>query len=175
MGFKYLLKALPLIQQQFPKARLMVGGTGDIEKFDNLMERERIHGVDFIGFISKEELPRYYASCNVFCAPSIYRESFGIVLLEAAASGRPVVATNIPGYASVLTNGQEALLVEPRDPQALALAIVRVLADGALQAKLAANGRITAAHYAWPKVAARVLECYERARAGAAHAEWRRA
>jgi phosphatidylinositol alpha-mannosyltransferase len=174
-GFKYLLKALPLIQQQFPKARLMVGGTGDVAKFDNLMERERIHGVDFIGLISKEELPRYYASCDVFCAPSIYRESFGIVLLEAAASGRPVVATNIPGYASVLTNGQEALLVEPRDPQALALAIVRVLADRTLQARLSANGRITAAQYAWPKVAARVLECYERARAGAALADWRRA
>lgn len=173
-GFKYLLKALPLIQQQFPKARLMVGGTGDVAKFDSLMERERIHGVDFIGFVSREDLPRYYASCNVFCAPSIYRESFGIVLLEAAASGRPVVATNIPGYASVLTNGKEALLVEPRDPQALALAIVRVLADHTLQRQLAANGQITAAHYAWPKVAARVLECYERARTGAALADWRR-
>lgn len=174
-GLKYLLRALPLIQQQFPKARLMVGGTGDLARFDSLMERERIHGVDYIGFVSREELPRYYASCDVFCAPSIYRESFGIVLLEAAASGRPVVATNIPGYASVLTNEHEALLVEPRDPQALALAIVRVLADKSLQAQLAANGRLTAATYAWPKVAARVLECYERATAGAALADWRRA
>jgi phosphatidylinositol alpha-mannosyltransferase len=151
----------------------MVGGTGDVEKFDGVMERERIHGVDYIGFIPSEELPRYYASCDLFCAPSIYRESFGIVLLEAAASGRPVVATNIPGYASVLTNEREALLVEPRDPQALALAIVRVLADQTLQKRLAANGRQTAAHYAWPKVAARVLETYERAAAGAALASWR--
>lgn len=174
-GYKYLLRALPLIQKQFPKARLMVGGTGDQEKFDSIMERERIHGVDYIGFISREELPRYYASCDVFCAPSIYRESFGIVLLEAAASGRPVVATNIPGYASVLSNEQEALLVEPRDPQALALAIVRVLADRPLQQRLAANGRATAAQYAWPTVAARVLACYEHARDGARLANWRRA
>jgi phosphatidylinositol alpha-mannosyltransferase len=172
-GFKYLLRALPMIQQQFPEARLMVGGTGDVEQFDSLMERERIHGVDFLGFISSDELPRYYASCDAFCAPSIYRESFGIVLLEAAASGRPVVATNIPGYASVLTNGKEGLLVEPRDPQALALALVRVLADQSLQARLGANGQITAAHYAWPKVAARVLDTYERAAAGAANAAWR--
>jgi phosphatidylinositol alpha-mannosyltransferase len=172
-GFKYLLRALPLIQQQFPDTRLMVGGTGDPEKFDGLMERERIHGVDYLGFISSEELPRYYASCDVFCAPSIYRESFGIVLLEAAASGRPVVATNIPGYASVLTNEQEALLVEPRNPQALAIAIVRLLADKSLRHRLAANGRVTAAHYAWPKVAARVLETYERAADGAAGAAWR--
>ena len=168
-GFKYLLRALPLIQQQFPEARLMVGGTGEVEQFDSLMERERIHGVDFLGFISSDELPRYYASCDVFCAPSIYRESFGIVLLEAAASGRPVVATNIPGYASVLTNEKEALLVDPRNPQALALALVRVLADRTLRERLGASGQVTAAQYAWPKVAARVLETYERAAAGAAN------
>jgi phosphatidylinositol alpha-mannosyltransferase len=172
-GFKYLLRALPIIQQQFPKARLMVVGTGDLEKFDGLMERERVHGVDFIGFVPREELPRYYASCDVFCAPSIYGESFGIVLLEAAATGRPVVAARIPGYASVLTNQREALLVEPRDPSSLAVALVRVLSDVELQRSLAAQGSITAAQYAWPKVAARVLEVYERAAAGARAAAWR--
>jgi phosphatidylinositol alpha-mannosyltransferase len=82
---------------------------GEQGRFDGLMDRERVHGVDFIGFVPKEELPRYYRSCDIFCAPSIHGESFGIVLLEAAASGRPVVGTNIPGYASVLTNGTEAL------------------------------------------------------------------
>jgi phosphatidylinositol alpha-mannosyltransferase len=85
-----------------------------------------------------------------------------------------VVATNIPGYASVLTNEQEGLLVEPRNHQALALAIVRLLADESLQQRLSAQGRLTAANYAWPKVAARVLDTYERAAADAAHASWRR-
>lgn len=173
-GFKYLLRALPLIQQQFPNARLLVVGTGEPEKFDGLMERERVHGVDFIGFVSREELPRYYASCDLFCAPSIHGESFGIVLLEAAATGRPVVATNIPGYASVLTNEREALLVEPRDPQALALAIVRVLADETLRRRLAMCAQETVAQYAWPKVAGRVLAKYEEAAAHAAAAPWRR-
>lgn len=173
-GFKYLLRALPLVQQQFPQARLMVVGTGDPERFDGLMERERVHGVDFIGYVSREELPRYYASSEVFCAPSISGESFGIVLLEAAASGRPVVATNIPGYASVLTNEQEALLVDPRNPQALALALVRVLADQDLQRRLAAHGPITAAQYAWPKVAARLLTEYDNAAIEAKQASWRR-
>jgi phosphatidylinositol alpha-mannosyltransferase len=173
-GFKYLLRALPLVQQQFPEARLMVVGTGETEKFDDLMERERVFGVDFIGFVPREELPRYYASCDCFCAPSISGESFGIVLLEAASTGRPVVATNIPGYASVLTNEKEALLVEPRNPQALALALVRLLADKSLQLRLAGQGKITAEHYAWPKVAARVLNAYEQATAGAEFASWRR-
>jgi phosphatidylinositol alpha-mannosyltransferase len=153
---------------------LLVVGMGDRERFAGLMEREGTRGVDFLGFVPRGELPRYYASCDIFCAPSIYRESFGIVLLEAAATGRPVVATNIPGYASVLTNEREALLVEPREPQALALAIVRLLADASLRQRLAGNGRITAAQYAWPKVAARVLDTYERAAADAVHAPWRR-
>jgi phosphatidylinositol alpha-mannosyltransferase len=173
-GFKYLLRALPLIQQQFPTTRLLVVGMGDRERFAGLMEREGTRGVDFLGFVPRSELPRYYASCDIFCAPSIYRESFGIVLLEAAATGRPVVATNIPGYASVLTNEREALLVEPREPQSLALAIVRLLADSSLQQRLAANGRVTAGQYAWPKVAARVLDTYEDAAADAVHAPWRR-
>ena len=173
-GFRYLLRAMPMIQQQFPKARLLVVGMGEQSRFDGLMDRERVHGVDFIGFVPRDELPRYYRSCDIFCAPSIHGESFGIVLLEAAASGRPVVGTNIPGYASVLTNGTEALLVEPRDPQALALAIERVLADKELQIRLSEQGAITAAQFAWPKVAERVLSAYERAAVEAASAPWRR-
>jgi phosphatidylinositol alpha-mannosyltransferase len=173
-GFKYLLRALPLVRQQFPNVRLVVAGTGKPERFAGTMEREGVAGVDFIGFVPAAELPRYYASCDIFCAPSIERESFGIVLLEAMASGKPVVATAIPGYASVMANGREGLLVEPKDHQALALALVRTLADRELRARLGAAGRLSAARYAWPRIAARVLEVYERAAAGAALAPWRR-
>ena len=173
-GFKYLLRAMTLVRQQFPRARLVVVGTGKAERFAGLMERHGIGGVDFVGFVPAEELPRYYASCDLFCAPSIKGESFGLVLLEAMASAKPVVASAIPGYASVMTNDQEGLLVEPRDPQALALALVRLLADGALRARLAAAGRVTAERYAWPRVAARVLAVYDRAAAAAQTAPWRR-
>lgn len=172
-GFKHLLRALPMVRQQFPRARLVVVGTGDPEKFAGVIERDRIGGIDWIGFVSREDLPRYYASCDVFCAPSIAGESFGIVLLEAMASGRPVVAANIPGYAGVITNEREGLLVDPASPQALALGLVRMLSDAALRARLAAQGKVSAAHYAWPDVAERVLRVYEEASATAAAAPWR--
>jgi phosphatidylinositol alpha-mannosyltransferase len=162
-GFKYLLRAMPLVQQQFPDARLVVAGGGKAEKYENLMERYGVRNVDFFGMVSAQDLPRYYASCDVFCAPSVAGESFGIVLLEAMASGRPVVAGDIPGYRSVITHGQEGLLATPRDPQSLALAIVRLLADSPLRARLATNGQLTASHYDWPKIASRVLAVYERA------------
>jgi phosphatidylinositol alpha-mannosyltransferase len=170
-GFKYLLRALPLVRQQFPATRLVVVGPGEPEKFDGMMERYRIQGVDFVGQASVEDLPRYYASCDVFCAPAIGGESFGMVLLEAMATGKPVVATNIPGYASVVAHEREGILVEPKDPAALALGLVRVLADRDLRIRLEEVGHQAAAQYAWPYVAARVLDVYDEA---IAHARWRR-
>jgi phosphatidylinositol alpha-mannosyltransferase len=174
-GFKYLLRAMPLVRQQFPTARLVVVGMGDRSKFDDLMDREGIRGVDFVGFVGKEELPRYYRSCDIFCAPSISGESFGLILLEAMASMRPVVATSIPGYASVMRNEREGLLVAPRDHQAIALALVRLLADSALRARLAEQGRLSAERFAWPEVASRVLSLYDRAAIASTQAAWRHA
>lgn len=173
-GLKYLLRAMPLIRQQFPAACLTVVGTGKPERFDGLTLRYGISGVEYVGFVSGEEKARYYASCDVCCVPSTRNESFGFVLLEAMASGKPVVATDIPGYASVLTHEREGLLVPPKDPQALALALVRLLADRELRARLGAAGRVTAAGYAWPRIAARVLEVYAAAGAAAGSARWRR-
>lgn len=172
-GFKYLLKAMPLVQQQFPTARLMVVGPGDPHRLEGTLERHRIRGVDFIGQVSKEDLPRYYASSTIVCAPSIERESFGIILLEAMASGKPLVATNIPGYAGVMTGDHDGLMVPPQDSQALALAIVRLLADTQLQGRLIDNGLVTAETYAWPKVTSNVLEMYEQAICSAAAARRR--
>ena len=162
-GFKYLLRALPLVQQQFPGARLVVVGRGDPEKFAGLMERYDVRGVDFVGQASAEELPRYYASCDVFCAPSTSGESFGIVLLEAMAAGAPVVAGDIPGYRSVIRHGVDGVLVPPKNAQALALALVRMMADTHLRRSLVAAGERTAQQYDWTEIARRVLQVYERA------------
>lgn len=170
-GFKYLLRALPLVRQQFPTARLLVVGPGEPAKFDGMMERYHIQGVDFVGQASADDLPRYYASCDVFCSPAIKGESFGMVLLEAMATSKPVVATNIPGYQSVLTHEREGILVEPKDSAALAIGLVRILADRDLRTRLAGVGQQTATKYTWPHVAARVLDVYEQA---TMHAKWRR-
>lgn len=173
-GFKYLLKAFALVRAQFPTARLVVVGTGDPEKFDGSLEKYGLYGaVDFAGFVEKSELPRYYASCDVVCAPSTRNESFGIVLLEGMASGKPVVASDIPGYASVLSDGHEGLLVPPKEATDLALALVHVLADKPLREQFGRAGRATAARYDWRWIAQRVLNVYERALDIAPEATWR--
>jgi phosphatidylinositol alpha-mannosyltransferase len=173
-GFKYLLRALPLVQQQFPDARLVVLGTGRPERFEGQMERYGVTGVEFKGFVSNEDKARYYASCDVACVPSTGGESFGYTVVEPMAAGKPVVASDIAGYASVVTSGRNGILVEPRDPQALALALVRVLADRDLQQRLGTQGMIDARQYAWPRVAERVLEEYNAAAERARVAAWRR-
>ena len=169
-GFKYLLRAMPLVHQQFPDARLVVVGTGRPEKYAGLMERYGVGNVDFVGRVPFDELPRYYASCDVFCAPSVARESFGIVLLEAMAAGKPVVAGDNPGYASVLNHGREGLLAPPKDEQALALALVRLLSDAGLRRQFGSAGRAMAGGYDWPLLARRVLDLYDRAARSAAEA-----
>ena len=95
---------------------------GPPREVPNLMERYGVDNVEFQGFVSQEDKARYYASADVCCVPSTGNESFGYVIVEPMAAGRPVVATNIPGYASVPHLDKNAVLVEPRDPQALALA-----------------------------------------------------
>jgi phosphatidylinositol alpha-mannosyltransferase len=172
-GFRYLLRAMPLVRQQYPDARLIVLGAGRPEKFHALMERYGVTDVEFKGFVSLEDKARYYASCDVACAPSTGNESFGYVLVEPMAAGKAVVATDIPGYRSVATPDRDAVLVEPKDPQALALGLVRVLADRDLRTRLGAQGRISAQRFAWPRVAAQVLESYQEAADRARHAGWR--
>jgi phosphatidylinositol alpha-mannosyltransferase len=160
-GFKYLLRALPAVRQAVPTVRLVVVGRGKPERYRRYLAARGIHDVLFTGFVGAEELPRYYASCDVFCAPSTGGESFGIVLLEAMAAGRALVASRIPGYASVVTDGDEGLLVEPKQPAALAAALVRLLTDRALRERLGARGRRTAAGYDWEQISRRVLRYYK--------------
>ena len=172
-GFKYLLRALPLIQRSFPETRLVVLGTGKQERFASLIERYGVRNVDFIGFVDTETKARYFASCDVCCFPSVRNESFGYVVLEGMASGKPVVATDIPGYASILTHNREGRLVPPEDHRALADDLTMLIADRKLRTTFGNNGRMTAATYDWSVVAQRVLGVYEQARERARMAAWR--
>lgn len=163
-GFRYLLDAMARVQDELPGARLLVVGPGDQDAFARQIARRRIRNVQFTGEVPAGALPGIYACGDVFCAPSTGRESFGIVLLEAMAAGKPVVASGIAGYRSVITDNQEGLLVEPRDPSRLSNAILSVLGDSSLAHRLGVAGRERARHCSWPGITQRVVECYGHAR-----------
>lgn len=170
-GLPYLLQALVRVRTVFPMCRLLVVGPGNTKPFEQLIDQYGLDNVIFTGPVSRDELPACYASAEVFCAPSTGRESFGIVLLEAMASGKAVVATNIQGYNGVIRNGIEGLLIERKNPEALAEALIQCLADASLRRRLGQAGRERASDFAWPVIAGRVLETYERALAGRDRAE----
>jgi phosphatidylinositol alpha-mannosyltransferase len=161
-GVGYLLRAYPQVKNAFPDARFIVVGAGDWENspYRAYIERHDFRDIVIAGQVPDEELPRYYRSAHVFCAPAVSGESFGIVLLEAMAAGLPVVASEIAGYSGVLTDGEEGLLVPPRDADALALALSRVLQDRELAAAMGRRGLETAKEYSWPRVAEQILDFY---------------
>jgi phosphatidylinositol alpha-mannosyltransferase len=165
-GLMHLLHALRHVQEQIPQVRLIVAGA--YEKEDTIpyrayVEAQRLKGVKFVGYVSEADKPRYYRSCDIYCAPSTGFESFGIVLLESMAAGTPVVASDIVGYRSVLRHGREGLLVEPGKPQALAKALGYLLKRPKLCQQMGANGYRKAQGYTWTKVATDIVNCYERA------------
>jgi phosphatidyl-myo-inositol alpha-mannosyltransferase len=161
-GLEHLLRAWPLVHQAMPNARLLVvGGGRRLEGYRRWVKARGWSEVHFIGYVSAEDLVRYYQTSDVFCAPSTGQESFGIVLLEAMAAGRAIVASRIPGYAEVVEDGAEGMLVEPGSSEALAAALVRVLGDADLRRSMGECGPSKAAAYDWSRVAGRVLDFYE--------------
>lgn len=118
-----------------------------------------------LGQVPDTRLPGIYAAADVYCAPSLGGESFGIVLVEAMAAGTPVVCSDLPGYRGAARDA--ALFVEPGDSGALAVALAKVLADPAEAAEMAARGRRRAAQLDWRRLAGEVAACYEDALSGA--------
>jgi phosphatidylinositol alpha-mannosyltransferase len=160
-GVSHLLRAWAHVRREMPNARLVIVGEGrPLEGYRRFAELHGMPEVELVGYVSPEELLRYYHTCDVFCAPSTGQESFGIVLLEAMAAGKPIVASAIPGYQEVARHRQEALLVEPRDEIALALSLVHLLADEQLRRRLGEAGQRRAATFAWDRVADEVLAYY---------------
>ena len=159
-GLKYLLRAYMRVHSQLPDTRLIVVGAGDFSRYERLMAP--FPNVVFRPNVPYGDLPRYHRSATVFCCPNTGNESQGYVLLEALASGGAVVASNIEGFAGVMTHEEEGLLVKPKDPDALAAAIIRLLKDPKLRKQFGVRGQALARHYSWDNVAHRVLSYYER-------------
>ncbi len=162
-GFEYLLEAFRMIKPEFPDCRLIQVGPGKLflKKYQKRIDRDGIPDVFFAGYATYEDLPRYYKTADIACFPSTGRESQGIVLLEAMSVGKPVIASDIDGYNSVLTDGVEGIAVPPRDPVKLAEALSKLLKDKQLCGQMGARGKPRAQQYEWSLIAARLLDFYQ--------------
>ena len=160
-GAKYLLRAIPLIRERFPNTRFIFVGEGRLRRgFQQFVERQGWQDVVFSGYVSESDLPHYFASADVFCSPATGGESLGIVLLEAMASGKPIIASNISGYATVVSHGNDGLLTTPRNSEELAAAIGHLLGYEQLRQKFINAGLHKARDYAWSLVSDSIMEFY---------------
>ena len=160
-GAKYLLRAIPLIRERFPQTRFIFVGEGRLRRgLQRFVEKRGWQDVIFTGYVSDEDKPRYFASAHVFCSPATGGESMGVVLLEAMASGTPVVASNIGGYATVVSQGVDGLLMAPRNSEELAWAVKHLLEHEPLRQQFIHAGLEKASEYAWPSVAQRIMDYY---------------
>jgi phosphatidylinositol alpha-mannosyltransferase len=161
-GLKYLVRAFVGVQRQLPDTRLIIVGAGSFARYERAVHNARLQNVRFRANVPFDELPRYHHSSHVFCAPNTGFESQGLVLLEAMAAGLPIVASNIDGFAGVVTHGVEGLLVRPEDPQALAGALTELLRDPGRCRAMGDRGRERARFYSWDRIGQQVLSYYER-------------
>jgi phosphatidylinositol alpha-mannosyltransferase len=164
-GLGDLLRGYEFMKARLPQSRLIVVGDGPLRgKVESYISRHRLSDVVLAGYVPDSVKPRYYNSADIFCAPATGAESFGIVLLEAMASGLPVVATEVPGYMSVLEPGRDSLTVRPKGWAELGAALIILARDADLRRRMGAYGHEKARRYAWEEVASQVIEVYEEAR-----------
>jgi phosphatidylinositol alpha-mannosyltransferase len=144
-----------------PDVRLWVGGDGpDTDRLQS--ETAGDHRIEWLGRLSDLEKARRLRAADVFCAPSLHGESFGVVLLEAMAASTPIVASDLPGYRHVARPGVEAVLVPPGDTTALASALEQVLAGGPTIDEMVAHGDCRALHFSMDRLAERYAGLYRR-------------
>ncbi len=164
-GVQTVLTALPRLRRRHPGLRLLVAGRGTQEQALRAEARRLRLGrsVQFVGWLDEPELAAVAAAADVAVMPSLY-EPFGLVALEDAAAGTPVVATDRGGLAEVVGGLETGLTVPPEDPGALALAIDRLLSDDILARRIGREARRTVARdFSWDSVAERTARTYVRA------------
>ena len=160
-GLLHLLKAFRAVRRAGVEARLLVVGTGPQEReARRYVATRHLHGVAFLGRVSDTEKIQLFRTADVFCSPATGRESFGVVLLEAMAAGAAIICSDIHGYKGVVRRNEQALLVPPGEVQPLADALVRLLADPDLRARMGAAGRERAVDFSWDRIGARVEAYY---------------
>jgi len=161
-GLPDLLRAMPeVVERTRGRARLLVVGDSYLRpRFEHSVPAAMRRHIHFMGHVPRADLPRWYATGDIFVSPASGNESFGIVLLEAMASGCPVVASDIPGYRSVVTPGENAEAFSPGDVGALERALVMLADNPGRRGELSQRGRVRALEFGWPQIAERIEGVY---------------
>jgi phosphatidylinositol alpha-mannosyltransferase len=160
-GMPVLLAAFEKLAAARPGLRLLIAGPGDPDEVRRALPAELFDRVEMLGQVSDVDKARMLASVDVYVAPNIGGESFGIVLLEAMAAGTAVLASDLEAFRAVLDAGRSGQLFTTGDPDDLALKAAELLDDPGSRIAFAALGRATARSYDWSTVARDIVRVYE--------------
>jgi phosphatidylinositol alpha-mannosyltransferase len=160
-GLAVLLAAVPALVTERPGLRVLVAGTGQADEARRSLPAYCRDNVVFLGAVDDTARADMLASSDVYVAPHLGGESFGIVLLEAMASGVPVLASDLAAFRQVLDGGRLGELFEPGDSTALATACLRLLGSSDELAKLREAGRHAVCRYDWSVLIDEILAVYE--------------
>lgn len=157
-----LIQAVAALQD--PTLHLIVAGGGDLlnhykDMARNLNIAPKVH---FTGELAHRDLPSVYAAADIVTLPSHLQEAFPLVLLEAMACGKPVIASQLPGVRSMVKDGENGLLAEPGDKTDLAKKIAVLVRNPTLRKEMGTQGRIIVeTHYSWTALVAQIIQIYE--------------
>lgn len=153
-GLPFLLGAFQVLAEANQKARLVISGTGWLEKELKSQAKASAHGarIEFLGRVEDQELLEWYQRAAIVVIPSVF-EGLGICVLEALAAGAPVVATEVPGIVDIISNRENGLLVPYGDQSQLAVTLDTLLTDQSLRSRLSQAGpESVAARFSWEAV-----------------------
>ncbi|MFE9783839.1 glycosyltransferase family 4 protein [Nocardia salmonicida] len=159
-GMDVLLGALPALIEHHPDVEILIVGRGDEDRLRREAGEHAGH-LRFLGQVSDAEKAAALRSADVYVAPNLGGESFGIILIEAMAAGTPVVASELDAFRRVLRDGTAGLLTPIGDSAALATAIDTLLTDDDTRERLVSTATQVVAGYDWPVVAEQILRVYE--------------
>jgi phosphatidyl-myo-inositol alpha-mannosyltransferase len=159
-GMAVLIGALPSLVERFPGLQVLIAGRGNEDEL-RAKAGDLAGHLRFLGLVDDAAKASAMRSADVYCAPNLGGESFGIVLVEAMAAGTPVVASDLHAFRRVLRDGEAGRLVAIDDSAALAEGVIAVLDDESLAQRYAAAGAEAVRRYDWPVVASQIMRVYE--------------
>ncbi len=161
-GPRYFVEAMPKILKRYSSARfVLVGDCWQLNEVKNLVSS---YGLDqfvrVVGFVSDETLKKILKACDILVIPSVY-EPFGIVALEAMALGTVVIASDVGGLSEIIDNEKNGIKIPPRNPDAIADSVIRLLNDRDFMEFLSTNAKEKVKKYSWREIALKTLEVYK--------------
>lgn len=155
-GLDIIVKAFAAVTKTYPHIKLKLAGPinkKDKKKLDSMVEELRLRNqIEFVGIVSGKEKTFLLSHCLFVCMPSRY-EGWPIVAIEAQASQKPVIGSNIPGLKDVVKDGETGLLVKPDNPEKLSEAMIYLIGNATLRQILGKNARQWAKNFSWDKLA----------------------